>query len=164
MPRIEGSEFPGWMPQDAQGNWDKDYHRFMSKVVVTPNASRGVPPALGPCWCWNGSIQVPGCYATYAARQDDGRLKMKLAHRFLYEKKYGPLEGKRLYNLCDCPYCVNYKHWEVRTDGVRRTRWAGPAAAHPVIQERNDRVREHLPREMATRYVQRVPTGPEPLD
>lgn len=59
---------------------------------------------------------MSGCFLWGASTNPDGygrlRVAMKLvqAHRFAYERAYGPICGKCVLHKCDVPSCVNPNH------------------------------------------------------
>lgn len=58
-----------------------------------------------PCWVWQRSLRPSG----YGQVNDKG--KTKGAHRWMYEKRHGPIsEGLHLDHLCKEKRCVNPDH------------------------------------------------------
>jgi hypothetical protein len=59
-----------------------------------------------PCWVWQRFINPDG----YGIARDESG-KLRTAHKWFYEKKYGPVpEGLQLDHLCRLRRCVNAEH------------------------------------------------------
>jgi len=66
------------------------------------------------CWLWKASRQNKG-YGQ-VMRKVDGRWRLLLAHRFIYELLVGPIPlGMELNHICHQRGCVNPGHLEVVT-------------------------------------------------
>lgn len=62
---------------------------------------------LGPCWLFKGSRQR----GQVAVRQEDGRYRMKLAHRVAWELEKGPIaDGVQILHRCDIQGCCRPSH------------------------------------------------------
>ena len=71
------------------------------------------------CWRWLGHIALNGY----------GRINMKMAHRFVYERLVGPIpSGLTLDHLCRNRDCVNPDHLEPVTSAVNTMRGDAPPA------------------------------------
>lgn len=76
----------------------EDYYEreFRRRVSVTESG----------CWLWTGVLNNKGYGVGYF-----GRRRSKLAHRFSYELKFGPIKiGLFCLHKCDMPNCVNPDH------------------------------------------------------
>lgn len=73
---------------------------FLNKVVFEPSCG---------CWIWVGAHNSTG----YANFWHGG--KSQTAHRFAYERLYGPQPGLHIDHLCRLPCCVNPDHLEAVT-------------------------------------------------
>jgi hypothetical protein len=83
--------------------------RFFEKVIFEPNCG---------CWLWEGTWSPDG----YGYFHVEGR-KMKVAHKFLYEREIAPVpEGMELDHLCKLRCCVNPQHLEAVTHAVNISR------------------------------------------
>lgn len=98
----------------------------MSRPAVEPNGrfdqKYRVDPNTG-CFIWTGRVQNVGypCFDPYG--------KPVLAHRWAYERKFGPIpEGLTLDHLCRTPRCVNPMHLEAVTHQENCLRGISPAA------------------------------------
>lgn len=83
--------------------------RFFDRVFFEPNTG---------CWLFDGSQSPDGYAYFYVADR-----KMKVAHKFLYEREVEPVpDGMELDHLCLVRCCVNPQHLEVVThaENVRR--------------------------------------------
>ena len=83
--------------------------RFFDRVCFEPNTG---------CWLFDGSFSPDGYAYFYVSDK-----KMKVAHKFLYEREVSPVpEGMELDHLCLVRCCVNPQHLEVVThaENVRR--------------------------------------------
>ena len=73
---------------------DKDFHRFFSRVLITPG-----------CWLWTGSISSTGYGNLYLQG------KVVNAHKACYEHYEGEVpKGLELLHRCDIRNCVNPSH------------------------------------------------------
>ena len=74
------------------------------------------------CWLWHGSM-FPNGYGQFPIKREKGHL----AHRWFYEKMYGPIEdGLDLDHLCRVRHCVNvFQHLEPVTRLENLTRGVG---------------------------------------
>lgn len=67
---------------------------------------------MTPCWLWKASRQNKG-YGQLM-RHVNGKRKIHLAHRFIYELLVGPIaSGMELNHICHQRGCVNPDHLEV---------------------------------------------------
>lgn len=72
------------------------------------NLSYTIDPGTG-CWLWDGHCNTSG-YGQFRL----GGPKMKLAHRYYWEQRFGSVpEGKELHHLCQIRRCVNPDHLEL---------------------------------------------------
>ena len=72
------------------------------------------------CWIWQRSLSSTG-YGNYS----EGKSKIKLAHRAIYERHRGPIpKGLQLDHLCRVRACVNPDHLEpvTQAENIRRAR------------------------------------------
>jgi hypothetical protein len=68
------------------------------------------PEPMSGCWLWMGASDEKG-YAHIGATLEDGGSIVIRVHRFMYIKKYGPLEaGMVVRHKCDVRCCVNPGH------------------------------------------------------
>lgn len=77
--------------------------RFMQHVAIQENG----------CWLWTGATAgKPGMeYGDFTIPADDGKRHHVAAHKFLYEKKVGPIPARhQLHHECTIKLCVNYGH------------------------------------------------------
>ena len=90
--------------------------RFMEKVENLPNG----------CWRWTAKIHRTG-YGLFSIRH----ATHATAHRWLYERLYGPLPADNdLDHLCRNRWCVNPAHIEPVTRQVNLLRGKTIPAAH----------------------------------
>ena len=102
----KSSRVPGrGMPRFICSHLTAGYARTKERIVLhgTPNR-HGAAEGGGDCWIW---FKVkPG---TYGRIMVNGK-KVK-AHRYSYEKKYGPIpSGLHACHTCDNPRCINPAH------------------------------------------------------
>lgn len=113
-----GQEAPRAVKRDKKRGLEKgEYARF---VYRHQNRNR---PIHGPslnfeedengCWIWKGALKSSG-YGNVRVTVSRGQAKTVDAHRFMYERSYGPVpEGMHLHHRCGMRACVNPEHLEV---------------------------------------------------
>lgn len=76
----------------------------------------------GDCLIWTGAIDAAG----YGTIRVSG--KMKLAHRYAWEKVHGPLDSRTKldHKVCYTPACVNVEHLRPATDAQNARNRSGP--------------------------------------
>ena len=93
--------------------------RFLRRVET--GGSLPLPPGLGPCWLWTGTI----------SRNGYGRTLRTTAHRVAYELFVGPIPpGLDVDHLCRVRACVNPAHLEPVTRAENL--WRGALARLPA--------------------------------
>ncbi len=86
------------------------------------------PESNSGCWLWVGSLARG--YGKIAVRGDDGELRLRPAHRFVWETLVGAIpKGMELDHLCRTRCCVNPAHLEPVTHRENIRRGSGPMAA-----------------------------------
>lgn len=76
-----------------------------------------------PCWIWQKGVDHKGSESAYGRKWHEGRYHP--AHRFYYERQYGPLPaGLAPDHLCKVTLCVRPDHLEpvTTTENNRRSR------------------------------------------
>jgi hypothetical protein len=73
-------------------NKDRRDSKFWSQVDKTSSSSG--------CWLWGGLVNDAGY----------GQVFGTSAHRWAFEAKHGPLNGRHLHHVCKNPRCVNPAH------------------------------------------------------
>lgn len=101
-----------------------------------------VPEPNSGCWVWTRSLDTEGY-----GQLNVGARKLKLAHRFSYERMNGPLQpGENVLHRCDVRCCVNPDHLFIGTkkdnavDMARKGRAGGrKLSATDVLAIRKDK-------------------------
>jgi hypothetical protein len=91
--------------------------RMRTKIQKSPSG----------CWIWTGAFNSNG-YGHIFTGSDGRATKTQLAHRLIYEMKYGAIpEGMNVCHKCDVPACCNPDHLFVGTqaDNLRDMRNKG---------------------------------------
>jgi hypothetical protein len=89
--------------------------QFLSKIAFEPNSG---------CWLWEGAQNTTG-YANFWFEK-----RSHTAHRFLYERLFGPQLGLEIDHLCRMRCCVNPDHLEPVTTEENQRRRIGLGAAN----------------------------------
>jgi len=110
--------------------------RLMDKIVALP-APEGLNPALGPCWCYTGTIVDSG-YGRFCVRIG-GVPYSFWVHRVAYELLKGEKipDNMTIDHLCRVRHCIAPKHLEAvsNVENVKRA-YIRRSAAYDRLAEK----------------------------
>jgi hypothetical protein len=96
------------------GQLPTTWHRPTTEELFWERVDKNGPtpaacPELGPCWIWVGALTTDG-RGTFNMTPGKGQA----AHRLMYEKRVGPIDGMSVVQRCKVRRCVNPDHLEAR--------------------------------------------------
>lgn len=95
-----------------------------SRRIITKTNPGYTVDAVTGCWIWRMQINPNGYGKIRQTRKRNGKLTSCLAHKAIYEQKYGPVKnGLHLDHLCCNKACVNPDHLEPVTSLENRRRF-----------------------------------------
>lgn len=113
--------------------WPNLGARLIAQIIALP-APEGLDPALGPCWCYTGTITDKG-YGRFCVRIN-GKPYSFWVHRAAYEIFTGKSipDNMTLDHLCCVRHCISPKHLEPvsNTENLRR-KFIRRAAAYDAL-------------------------------